>query len=171
MSKILFKKIGFQQQTLKISCKLEEITVQNSTYKNDKIQLSWKLSNQVFETPMFRFSQFPKNQGKTYIKQALLFEVMETFYIDPSRDIYLPKISMFQLRSGSEYFKDVQFELSQCISFNFEVSPRINKSHSIDLGMGVTAKVVIDIQNDNKFYQISDGDLNWSDMQSMQDIV
>ena len=37
--------------------------------------------------------------------------------------------------------------------------------------MGVTIKVVISVQENKEFFNVTEGELNWSDMKSMQDIV
>ena len=100
---------------LKVTCKVDQVTVDNSVYKADKIQVLWKTAHQAFETPLFKLSQYPVKKGQTTIKQAVMFEVADTFYIDPSRDLYLPKMCLFQSRNDQGCFEEHQFDLSRCI--------------------------------------------------------
>ena len=62
--------------------------------------------------------------GQTVINYGYnSFEAMESFYIDPSRDIYLPKICSFQMNNDIDYFDEKPFDLSNCIGVNFDNTP------------------------------------------------
>ena len=75
------------------------------------------------------------------------------------------------MKDSLDYFDEKPFDLSHCIGVNFDNTPIHNEVQMIELGMGVTIKVIISVQENKEFFNVTEGELNWSDMQSMQDIV